>query len=75
VADSRRRQSTLRVRRHLAADASPVALEKTIELERRLSRLEVSQQEIVERLTVLLKRTTALQAQLDHLSTKFTHLP
>jgi len=43
---------------------------KSVELEQRLARVELQQQRITETLDLILKRLTAIQAQLDHVGAK-----
>jgi hypothetical protein len=62
------RWSTIRPVRATAKDAPPGL--KSLELEQRLSRLEVCCREMQEQLATLLKRMTALQAEFDHFSAK-----
>jgi uncharacterized coiled-coil protein SlyX len=50
-------------------------LTKSIELEQRLSRLELQQREILDALDELMKKATATQAHLDHLSAKISRVP
>jgi len=43
---------------------------KSVELEQRLARVELEQQRLTETLDLILKRLTAIQAQLDHVGAK-----
>lgn len=65
---STRRRSSVRLPRTLAHERP--ADSKSFELEQRLSRLEVSQRELLETLKGLTKRLIALQAQLDHVAAR-----
>ncbi|HTK29850.1 MAG TPA: hypothetical protein VL309_09880 [Vicinamibacterales bacterium] len=64
---SHRRRSTVRAHRTIAADAAPP---KSLELETRIARVESALGDLSRTLEVVLKRTTALQAQLDHLEAR-----
>jgi hypothetical protein len=61
---SSRRYSTIRPKRATAPNL-PIA-PKSLELEQRVSRVEVCCSDVQEQLAVTLKRLAALQAQLDH---------
>jgi hypothetical protein len=47
---------------------------KSLELEQRVARVELQQQQIRETLDVVLKRLAAIQAQLDHLGARVGRL-
>ena len=66
---SSRRRSTIPQR--APAPELPVA-SKTLELEQRISRVEAACRELERALEIALKRVTALQAHLDHLTAKLT---
>jgi len=66
-----RRRYTLRPTRWTADDL-PIA-PKSVELEQRLSRLEVSCAELGEQLKAQQRHFVALQAQLDHFMAKMGH--
>ena len=70
---SSRRLSTTKDRKSTAQDNTP-QFAKSIELERRVSRLELQHVEVMEALAVLMQKVTALRAQLDHLAAKITPL-
>ena len=67
-----RRRSTIHEPANRANDTVDVS--KSVELEQRMARLEGLHAEVLETLSVLLKRTTAIQAQLDHLAAKISRL-
>jgi len=62
------RRSTILEKRSTASESTSGL--KTVELEQRLSRLEICCRDMADTMDLLLKRTTALQAQLDHISAK-----
>jgi hypothetical protein len=62
------RRSTIRLRTSTANELP--AAPKSVELEQRLGRLEICCSQMTGLLEVLMKRTTALQAELDFLNAK-----
>ena len=62
-----RRQSTLPRHRDAAPD-----LQKSLELETRIGRVEVALDDLSDRMIVMERRTLAIQAQLDHLLARLT---
>jgi hypothetical protein len=66
---SPRRQSTSRALRATATETLP---HKSVELEVRISRLEIVLSHLKEAHDLLVKRHVAMQAQLDHLEARLT---
>jgi hypothetical protein len=68
---SRRRYSIVDDRRNTASELTTAP--KTVELEQRLSRLEVRCRQMQEQLEISVRKAAALQAELDHLTARVRH--